>query len=987
MRRKMYFIGAITMILAGAFMAAPAFAEEIEDSYEVVTEGADDSQVDDTMVVQGENSSDPMFVPGDELGDENPDSGILTGWQEIDGNWFYYDADGVMCTGWLTLGKQTYFFDENGCMATGWIKDDGAYFYLDENGRKKTGWIQLTKGWYYLGKDGKMVTGWQQIGNKYYYFASSGLMQTGWFQNGRGWYYFDASGRMVTGWQQIKDKYYYFNTSGLMQTGWIQSKGKYYYLDANGRMLTGWQKLSGKWYLFKADGSRDLSVIDADSADYMTLFAEDRGKCGFAETDRGFLRVIRKSRIDFNNEQAETIEMLYAIEYDSGMNLMGGREIPVELEHYGGFYSGKDAYYLLFSADNENEEENKEVFRVVKYSKDWERLGAAAITGNSGFGGRVSVPFSWGTLDMLEKNGILYIACGHEGFKDDNGVRHQGLLFMCVDETELTGHISISNLWHSFSQNLAISEDGEIYMVEESEGDEATVLSWMSDDGTYHKQKVEGDYWDSYESQIIEVLKYGGKRTSSHAVLTYATSDDIQVSGSNILTVGSSIDQSRYDDDTYKKTYNIYLTVTPRNDFSEEATTVRWITKDNCNGYRSIRLLKLNENRLLLVWRQSESETSVAASDDTDTMKDSVLHYVFLDGDGKTISKIFTASGRLSDSYPIVKGGNVILTASDGSEVAFYTINGKNGDFSKKLLSYKNPNVVTWTVKDGVVTFSGHGAVDKDAVYDRYYLDFEEATTLYIEEGVTEIPEFDSLPKLSKAVIPNSVTKLDGVFIGHQSTLDVYVPASVTSIGNDAFLRAWYWGSYRDKYNVRIYCEKDSYAAKFAADKGIAYTILDTPYNLAAWRNAVLSSGEWKKGQYYDAFGKAYGSGNLSWKKNAKGWWVESSDGWYPKNEWVKIDGKWYYFDNRGYMVSNAWQDGRWLSSSGAWTYLQRGAWKCDSKGWWYDDTSGWKAKNQWQKINGNWYYFDANSYMVTGDRTINGKVYHFGSSGVCQNP
>ena len=953
MKRKMYIGGAIALILSGALMAAPVLADEIEGNR-------------DCYDVEGE---------------------VLTGWQEVDGDWFYFDADGEACTGWLTLGKQTYFFYEDGRMATGWLKDDGAYFYLDENGRRKTGWIQLAKGWYYLGKDGKMVTGWQQIGSKYYYFASSGLMQTGWLKNGRGWYYFDANGRMVTGWQEIKEKYYYFNADGLMQTGWVQSKGKYYFLDENGCMLTGWQMLSGKWYRFNKDGSRDMSIIDEDSADYKSLFAEGDGRGGFAETDRGFLRVINTSETDYSVEEPVTTERLFAIEYDSEMNFMGARIIPSELERYGGFYSGEDAYYFLFAANNTEEDDSKEVFRVVKYSKDWKRLGSAAITGDSGFGHEVRYPFSWGTLDMLEKNGILYIVCGHEGYVDESvGMGHQGLLVIRVDENELTGYISTANLWHSFSQNLALSEDGEIYMVEESEGSEATVVSWLTDEGTYHSHQVQGEYWYYNESEIIEVLKYGGQRTSAWAVATYATSNDIQVTGSNILTVGSSIDQSRYDDDTYKKTYNIYLTVTPRNDFSEEATTVRWITKDNCNGYSYIRLLKLNENRLLLVWRQSESETSVAASDDTDTMKDSVLHYVFLDGDGKTISKIFTASGRLSDAYPIVKGGNVIFTASDGSEVAFYTINGKNGAFSKKLVPYSDQKCISWVVKNDEVTLSGHGAVGSE-INDRYYEDFYYSKALYIEEGVTGIPEFDSMPNLTKAVIPNSVTKLGNAFIGHQSSLDVYIPASVTSIGSDAFYRAWYWGGYRDKYNVTLYCEKDSYAAKFAADKGIAYTILNKPYDLAAWRNAAPAQGEWKKGQYYDASGKAYGSGTLSWKKNAKGWWVESSAGWYPKNEWVKIDGKWYFFDNRGYMAANAWQDGRWLSSNGAWTYLQRGAWKCNSKGWWYDDTSGWTAKNQWQKINGNWYFFDANGYMVTGDRTIQGKVYHFGSNGICQNP
>ena len=243
------------------------------------------------------------------------------------------------------------------------------------------------------------------------------------------------------------------------------------------------------------------------------------------------------------------------------------------------------------------------------------------------------------------------------------------------------------------------------------------------------------------------------------------------------------------------------------------------------------------------------------------------------------------------------------------------------------------------------------------------------------------------MQKLAKAVIPNSVTALGDAFCEHREYLEVYIPASVTSIGEEAFYRAWYKNGYRDPYNAKLYCEKDSYAAKFAEEKGITYEILAKPYDLVSWRKAAPAKGEWKKGQYYDESGRAYGSGILSWKKNAKGWWVESSDGWYPKNEWMKIDGKWYYFDNRGYMVTGAWQDGRWLSGNGSWTYSQRGAWKCDSKGWWYDDTSGWKAKNQWQKINGNWYYFGADSYMVTGDRTIKGKVYHFGNNGVCRNP
>lgn len=45
------------------------------------------------------------------------------------------------------------------------------------------------------------------------------------------------------------------------------------------------------------------------------------------------------------------------------------------------------------------------------------------------------------------------------------------------------------------------------------------------------------------------------------------------------------------------------------------------------------------------------------------------------------------------------------------------------------------------------------------------------------------------------------------------------------------------------------------------------------------------------------------------WLKDEKGWWYRYEDGTYPMNEWKKLEweGKesWYYFDERGYMLSD----------------------------------------------------------------------------------
>ena len=83
------------------------------------------------------------------------------------------------------------------------------------------------------------------------------------------------------------------------------------------------------------------------------------------------------------------------------------------------------------------------------------------------------------------------------------------------------------------------------------------------------------------------------------------------------------------------------------------------------------------------------------------------------------------------------------------------------------------------------------------------------------------------------------------------------------------------------------------------------------------------------------------------WKENATGWWYVRSDGSYPKEKFEKIDGTWYYFDSQGYMLADKWQ-------------------KQPDGTWYYFDKSG-EMATDWNKINGKWYYFNRDGAMVTG--------------------
>lgn len=80
------------------------------------------------------------------------------------------------------------------------------------------------------------------------------------------------------------------------------------------------------------------------------------------------------------------------------------------------------------------------------------------------------------------------------------------------------------------------------------------------------------------------------------------------------------------------------------------------------------------------------------------------------------------------------------------------------------------------------------------------------------------------------------------------------------------------------------------------------------------WANGYMASDEFIKSSDYDTSKKLYyvnkdGSWDnkeYRWEKDNCGWWLVEIDGlWYPKKQWEKVDQKWYYFSDKGYMVAN----------------------------------------------------------------------------------
>lgn len=138
-----------------------------------------------------------------------------------------------------------------------------------------------------------------------------------------------------------------------------------------------------------------------------------------------------------------------------------------------------------------------------------------------------------------------------------------------------------------------------------------------------------------------------------------------------------------------------------------------------------------------------------------------------------------------------------------------------------------------------------------------------------------------------------------------------------------------------------------------------------------------------------------------SWQYDSKTgkWWLELSDGSYPAGRWMRVDGKWYYFDDAGYMFTGWLKQGNnryYLQPDGSMAVNKRiesgvsdsnGVWHPDgwqqtNGKWWYRCSDDTYYKNGWKSLDGVRYYFDEHGWMVTGPLKLKDKEYYLQKDG-----
>lgn len=198
--------------VAGAKVAALVYATvEDFDNYkkpaliEAVTDAAGDVEFPlangGYVVYRIDEAPKGYFVPA------NLTVGTLLDAEEV-----VREGSDMFVNGELTIEKT----DTYNVARTEWVQGENGWHYFDNN-KQATGWKQVDGKWYFFNAEGVMQKWWVKDGNTWYYLNGSGAMETGWLQDGGKWYYLETSGAMkASQWFEVGGKWYYVDGSGAL---------------------------------------------------------------------------------------------------------------------------------------------------------------------------------------------------------------------------------------------------------------------------------------------------------------------------------------------------------------------------------------------------------------------------------------------------------------------------------------------------------------------------------------------------------------------------------------------------------------------------------------------------------------------------------------------------------------------------------------------------------------------------------------------------
>lgn len=449
----------------------------------------------------------------------------------------------------------------------------------------------------------------------------------------------------------------------------------------------------------------------------------------------------------------------YVVEYfDSSFTITGRKIVPQELPLFGGFYEMNGNYYILSGQTNKNESDSVEVYRITKYTKDWNRVASCGL-----YGANTTVPFDAGSARMAAYGDYLMIRTSHEMYAID-GVNHQANVTIQVDTSTMkitdsftkVMNINYGYVSHSFNQFIQM-ENGKIVAVDHGDANPRSIVLVRYPSVVTSSGFTRGISYSS-ACKATDIVAFEGEPGANY---TGATVGGFEISDTAYLTAGSvDIDSTA----KYSAGQDIFVGVVSK---STDAVTVNKITNYTAGQGTTDtpQFVKIGTNSYMLLWHRGSS-----------------VYYTKIDGNGNQVGAIYSLAGDLSDCVPVLAGDKLVWYTWKNEILQFYQININDlSDYTVKNVvlghSYQvsatnasDASVVLTCSKCGqshteyvVKSFAvyWYGSADNGYYYTNYESRYDTGTKLkFLLRNQTYSSESDSTNQNSEMVWESSDTSI-----------------------------------------------------------------------------------------------------------------------------------------------------------------------------------------------------------------------------------
>lgn len=349
--------------------------------------------------------------------------------------------------------------------------------------------------------------------------------------------------------------------------------------------------------------------------------------------------------------------------------------IPMELPLFGGFYAGDDYNYFVFGQANSNESNETEVFRIVQYDKNWNRIKSASLSDVN-----TTMPFASGSLRFCEYQDMIYVRTSHRMYRSNDGVNHQANVTFSYNEktgalkSAYMGSLNLPDIGcvnRSYNQFIK-TDNGQVVALDHMADDPRSLMLFR------YNAPVNGDIF----ADACSVVKVCSLEGSANEEYTGAAVGGFEVSDSHYLVAYQSVDQKG---DFHGNCRNIYLGKVPRSDFAQPYIQNERITNYTSSDFGSVSnpiLVKVSNNSFVMLWEKYDLKQ--ASDTNPDAKGTNTLQFIKLDGTGNHQESVQTVSGSLSDCQPIVSGNKIIWYVTENSMPKFYTLDLTTNSITEK---------------------------------------------------------------------------------------------------------------------------------------------------------------------------------------------------------------------------------------------------------------------------------------------------------------